>query len=203
MNFRTEQEDFWLGDFGKEYMVRNCSEDVLNLKLKTWSKILETMDPVKSIKEFGCNIGLNLRAINKLNPNIALSGIEIYPEAAKEASALNIAEIETGTIIEKLSFELVDMTFTAGVLIHINPNYLTQVYDNLVSNSRRYILVSEYFNPFPTSVVYRGNKNKLFKRDFAGELIDQYNLKLVDYSFVYSRDKYAPGDNFTWFLLEK
>ena len=83
------------------------------------------------------------------------------------------------------------MTFTAGVLIHINPNYLAQVYDNLVSNSRRYILVSEYFNPVPTSVIYRGNKDKLFKRDFAGELIDQYNLKLVDYSFVY-RDRYAP-----------
>ena len=32
--------------------------------------------------------------------------------------------------------------------------------------------------------------------------MDQYNLKLVDYSFVYSRDKYAPGDNFTWFLLK-
>ena len=139
----------------------------------------------------------------KLNPDIQLSGIEINEEAARKASALNIAEIETRTIIEKLNFELVDMTFTAGVLIHINPNYLAQVYDNLVSNSRRYILISEYFNPVPTSVIYRGNKDKLFKRDFAGELIDQYNLKLVDYSFVYSRDRYAPGDNFTWFLLEK
>ena len=73
------------------------------------------------------------KAINKLNPNIGLSAIEINPEAAKKASALNIAEIETGTVIDKLSFELVDMTFTAGVLIHINPNYLAQVYDNLVS----------------------------------------------------------------------
>ena len=143
------------------------------------------MDSVKSIKEFGCNIGLNLMAIKKLNPDIQLSGIEINEEAARKASALKIAEIETRTIIEKLNFELVDMTFTAGVLIHINPNYLAQVYDNLVSNSRRYILVSEYFNPVPTSVIYRGNKDKLFKRDFAGELIDQYNLKLVDYSFVY------------------
>lgn len=203
MNFKTEQEAFWVGDFGQEYMIRNNSEEILNLKLKTWSKILDAMDSVKSIKEFGCNIGLNLMAIKKLNPDIQLSGIEINEEAARKASALNIAEIETRTIIEKLNFELVDMTFTAGVLIHINPNYLTQVYDNLVSNSRRYILVSEYFNPVPTSVIYRGNKDKLFKRDFAGELIDQYNLKLVDYSFVYSRDRYAPGDNFTWFLLEK
>ena len=124
MSFKTEQEAFWVGDFGQEYMIRNNSEEILNLKLKTWSKIFDAMDNVKSIKEFGCNIGLNLMAIKKLNPDIQLSGIEINKEAARKASALKIAEIETRTIIEKLNFELVDMTFTAGVLIHINPNYL-------------------------------------------------------------------------------
>ena len=72
-----------------------------------------------------------------------------------------------------------------------------------VNNSKKYVLVVEYFNPTPTTHVYRGYSNRLFKRDFAGELMDGFNLKLIDYSFIYSRDNVAPSDNFTWFLMEK
>ena len=64
-------------------------------------------------------------------------------------------------------------------------------------------MINEYFNPTPVSIPYRGHENKLFKRDFAGELIDSYSLKLVDYGFVYSRDNLYPQDDMTWFLLEK
>ena len=95
------------------------------------------------------------------------------------------------------------MTFTVGVLIHINPDNLDRVYDNLVSNTRRYVLIAEYYNPTPVSVEYRGHADRLFKRDFAGELIDRYSLKLVDYGFVYKRDHWAPQDDVNWFLLEK
>ena len=38
---------------------------------------------------------------------------------------------------------------------------------------------------------------------FAGELIDKFNLKLIDYGFTYNREKYFPKDDGTWFLLEK
>ena len=51
---------------------------------------------------------------------------------------------------------------------------------------------------------YRGHSDKLFKRDFAGELISQHGLKLVKYGFSYHRDKYLyHQDDATWFLLEK
>ena len=53
------------------------------------------------------------------------------------------------------------------------------------------------------TVTYRGESDRLFKRDFAGELIDRYQMKLVDYGFQYKRDKIAPQDNISWFLLEK
>ena len=44
----------------------------------------------------------------------------------------------------------------------------------------------------------------LFKRDFAGELLDKYKNKLLllDYGFIYHRDTY-PQDDLTWFLMEK
>jgi pseudaminic acid biosynthesis-associated methylase len=96
-----------------------------------------------------------------------------------------------------------NLAFTKGVLIHINPEELEKVYENLYNLSNRYILVCEYYNPSPVVVPYRGNENRLFKRDFAGELIDKFNLRLIDYGFIYHRDNYFPQDDLTWFLLEK
>ena len=117
---------------------------------------------------------------------------------------LGIASINCGTITEPLTDKKAALTFTAGVLIHINPERLPVVYNNLVSLSSRYILVAEYYNPTPTEVSYRGHSERLFKRDFAGELVDEFNLNLVDYGFWYRRDNIASefGD-MTWFLLEK
>ena len=54
------------------------------------------------------------------------------------------------------------------------------------------------------SLEYRGHFDRLFKRDFAGDILDKYsNVKLVDYGFVYHRDNNFPKDDLTWFLLEK
>lgn len=203
MKFKTEQETFWAGEFGLNYIKRNRSDQIITSKIIMWSKILKSTHSIRSIKEFGCNIGLNLIALNKIKPELELSGIEINTEAAKLASESGIAKIENRTIIDRITDKKVDLTFTCGVLIHINPAHLDAAYENLVNNSHRYILVAEYYNPTPVTVDYRGNKNKLFKRDFAGELIEKHNLKLIDYGFIYHRDNYAPQDDTNWFLLEK
>jgi spore coat polysaccharide biosynthesis protein SpsF len=90
------------------------------------------------------------------------------------------------------------------VLIHINPDRLQDVYDLLYKTSRRYICLAEYYNPTPVKVDYRGHKNKLFKRDFAGEMLDRFkDLELLDYGFVYHRDNNFPQDDLNWFLLRK
>ena len=203
MSYKTEQEKFWAGEFGHDYIDRNNSEQLLFSKVAMWSKMLKAANSISSARELGCNIGLNLLALKKLNPSMALSGYEINEVADKQAGELNVAEIKVGSILESMREAKVDLTFTAGVLIHINPEYLSNVYDNLVNNSNRYILVAEYYNPAPVDIDYRGHKQRLFKRDFAGDLIDNYGLKLVDYGFVYKRDNWAPQDDITWFLLEK
>ena len=38
---------------------------------------------------------------------------------------------------------------------------------------------------------------------FSGELIENFGLKLIDYGFIYHRDRFAPQDDMHWFLLEK
>ena len=204
MNYLTEQENFWAGSFGDDYISRNESGALLYSKVAMWSQMLKSANRVKSIKELGCNIGLNLKALHHLNPSYDLSGVEINEIAAHQAKELGIGSITCGTITEPLEEEKVDLTFTAAVLIHINPEKLDQVYQNLVNLSNRYVLVAEYYNPTPTDVVYRGHSERLFKRDFAGDLIDSYGLNLVDYGFWYKRDNVAQefGD-VSWFLLEK
>ncbi|HAD38650.1 MAG: pseudaminic acid biosynthesis-associated methylase [Plesiomonas shigelloides] len=203
MSYQTEQEQFWAGEFGDNYIGRNESEALLYSKVAMWSQMLRSAHSVRSVRELGCNIGLNLLALKRMQPSLALSGIEINPVAAEQARQLDVAQITCGTILDEIQDEPVDLTFTAGVLIHINPDQLDNVYRNLVNNSRRYVLVAEYYNPAPTAIMYRGHADRLFKRDFAGDLIEKYGMKLVDYGFVYKRDNWAPQDDITWFLLEK
>ena len=65
-------------------------------------------------------------------------------------------------------------------------------------------MIAEYYNPSPVSISYRGHKDRLFKRDFAGEFLDKFsNSNLVDYNFHYHRDKNFPQDDITWFSIEK
>lgn len=202
-NYHTEQETFWAGRFGKEYMDRNRGNALLTSKTVFFGYALRAAPGVRSIYEFGCNIGLNLKALSNIG-DFELSGMEINPEAAEVARALGVADIVTGSILGEMpENNLYDMTFTSGVLIHINPEYLNAAYDNLWRLSRRYVLVAEYYNPTPVSVPYRGHGDRLFKRDFAGDLIERHALELVDYGFVYRRDNYAAMDDMTWFLLKK
>ena len=99
-----------------------------------------------SIREFGLNIGLNLLALSRLYPEAILSGNEINEVAAAEARSISVADIHTASILDKLSDEEVDLTLTACVLIHIHPDFLVRVYENLVRATKRYVLVAEYYS---------------------------------------------------------
>jgi pseudaminic acid biosynthesis-associated methylase len=204
MTYKTEQENFWAGEFGAEYIDRNSGETLVNSNVVFFSQILKSAPDIKSILELGCNIGLNLQALNRINPSFEICGYEINETAAAKAEQLGVAKINRGTILNPLPSEKkYDLVFTKGVLIHINPEELDKVYRNLVELSSRYVLVCEYYNPTPMTLTYRGNANRLFKRDFAGELIEKYKLRLVNYGFVYRRDNYFPQDDISWFLLAK
>ena len=41
MNFKTEQEDFWAGDFGNNYITRNQYEEIINSNLFLFSQIIK------------------------------------------------------------------------------------------------------------------------------------------------------------------
>lgn len=205
MTFQTEQEAFWAGDFGNEYNLRNRGSALLASNLNFFSKALHATRNLKSCIEFGANIGMNLRAIQLLYPAMDLHAIEINQEAARElAQIVPEHQIHQGSILEFQANRTWDLVLIKGVLIHINPDVLPGVYDRLATSSERYVLIAEYYNPAPVTVNYRGHTERLFKRDFAGELMERHpSFNLVDYGFAYRRDPNFPQDDITWFLMEK
>jgi pseudaminic acid biosynthesis-associated methylase len=203
--YTTPQEGFWAGQFGSEYIGRNDSDQLLASNLHFFAKAFKQAGAISSCIEFGANIGMNLKALQLLYPGIALRGIEINPDAAKLLGGLIGKEnVYEGSIFNCPVADKVDIALIKGVLIHINPDMLPVVYEKLYAASKRYVLVCEYYNPSPMVVSYRGHADRLFKRDFAGEMMDMYpDLFLVDYGFAYRRDPSFPQDDISWFLMEK
>jgi pseudaminic acid biosynthesis-associated methylase len=204
-NYATPQEEFWAGEFGAQYIGRNEDLQYVASNLYFFSKALKQAGRISSCLEMGANVGLNLRALQLLYPGINLKAVEINPNAAKIlANLIGKKNVFEGSIFEYPITKKVDMTLIKGVLIHINPDMLPVVYEKLYQASNRFILVCEYYNPTPVSISYRGHEDRLFKRDFAGEMLEKYfDLKLVDYGFAYHRDPAFPQDDITWFLMEK
>lgn len=205
MTHSTPQEAFWQGDFGNDYVERNRGAAQVASNTAFFSKVLSDTQPVTSILELGSNIGLNLIALHRLLPTVQLSAVEINQKAADQCqAALPQVELHVTSILEFAPDRKWDLVFTKGVLIHIHPDRLPAVYDLMYRSSARYILVAEYYNPAPVEVPYRGHAGVLFKRDFAGEMMERFpSLSLAQYGFVYRRDPNFPQDDLTWFLLQK
>jgi pseudaminic acid biosynthesis-associated methylase len=203
--YKTDQEAFWAGSFGTEYIQRNQGDALLASNLDFFSRSLRSARGVESCIEFGANIGMNLRALRLLRPRLECHGIEINDDAARMLTdVIPPAHVHRGSILEFEPKRTFDLALIKGVLIHINPEALPQVYAKLVQATRRWLLVAEYYNPAPVVIPYRGYGDRLFKRDFAGEILDLHPaMRLVDYGFAYHRDPNYPQDDITWFLLEK
>lgn len=203
-SFKTEQESFWAGQFGDDYATRNRGAGWIAANTALFAKIFQRTRGIESVLEFGANIGLNLQAIRQLQPNARLTAVEINATAVEELKKLSGIEVFHESLLDFKARATHDFVLCKGVLIHLDPAALPTVYQTLFESSRRYICVAEYYSPSPVAIEYRGHANKLFKRDFAGELLKTFpQVRLLDYGFVYRGDPNFPQDDITWFLLEK
>ncbi|HIJ90247.1 MAG: hypothetical protein OEV89_05710 [Desulfobulbaceae bacterium] len=202
--FQTEQEAFWAGEFGDQYIGRNPTPKELGARLALFARIMARTSGVESAIEFGANIGNNLRVLHQMFPSMDLAAIEINEQAAAVLEQWGKTQVLHQSILDFTPERQYDLAFISGVLIHVNPEMLPQVYDRLHAASRRYVCLIEYYNPTPVEVSYRGHSGRLFKRDFAGEMLTRFSdLRLLDYGFVYHGDLNFPLDDLTWFLMEK
>lgn len=200
----TEQEKFWAGEFGDEYTDRNSGARIVASNMALFSRILQSAANVGSVIELGANRGLNLEALRVLLPQAKLAGVEINETAVSILRKNENVTIYHQSILDFTPSQKYDLALIKGVLIHINPGRLPDAYRALYESSSRYICLAEYYNPSPVAIPYRGHSDRLFKRDFAGELMKQFpSLRLRDYGFVYHGDTNFPQDDITWFLMEK
>jgi pseudaminic acid biosynthesis-associated methylase len=202
--YATEQEAFWAGEFGNNYVARNKDQELFTSNLALFSHVLARAEKINSVIEFGPNIGMNLRALMQLLPTAKFAAVEINEKAAAELRQLPGLTVHNQSLLEFKPASLSDLVLIKGVLIHLSPEKLADAYRVLYQASGRYICVAEYYNPTPVALSYRGHEQQLFKRDFAGEILKQFpDLKLRDYGFAYHGDANFPADDVTWFLLEK
>ena len=198
---KKEQELFWEGNFGNKYIKRNFQS---NRIFTIGKNLLRNKILIDNTLELGANVGLNLDAIKKIYPKVKTYGVEINKKAFNFGKKNH--QYYHKSILMFKSKKKYDLVFCSGVLIHQNPEDLQKVYKKLYSFSKKYIYISEYFNPTPVMIEYRKNKNKLFKRDFAKELWQKYpRLKLIDYGFQWKEDPMLKSisDNSNWFLFQK
>jgi pseudaminic acid biosynthesis-associated methylase len=205
---KTEQMEFWSSDFGYEFSKRNLGDydehykklfgiTITELNREFISKFKKDT----SILEIGCNIGKQLDILEKNGFN-NLWGIDINKKAlkiAKENKSWNLVEGSAFDIPFKDNF--FELVFTSGVLIHIHPNDLNKIMDEMYRVSKKYIWCFEYFSEECTEIEYRGNKNKLWKNNFIKLFIDRFpDLKIIKQKKL----KYLDSDKEDMmFLLEK
>jgi pseudaminic acid biosynthesis-associated methylase len=203
-DYKTQQEQFWAGAFGTEYATRNLGPRWVASNLSLFAKVLTRTVGVRSVLEFGANIGLNLQAIGALLPEASMTAVEINAAAVEVLKNLPRVKAILGSMLVYEPAERHDFVLVKGVLIHQDPTTLPEVYDLLAASSSRYVCIVEYYNPAPVALPYRGHENRLFKRDFAGEFLARRpEYSLLEYGFVYRGDANFPQDDVTWFLLSK
>ena len=159
----------------------------------------------ESVLEVGANIGINLRAIQRIS-GANLHAVEPNQTARDRLVADGVVppgQVYDG-IAEKLPVDTatIDFVFTRGVLIHIHPDNLLAACKEMFRVSKKYLLCAEYFSVRPESIPYRGHSDRLFKRDFGAFWLDNFpQLEVVEYGFEWKR---VTGlDNITWWLFVK
>jgi pseudaminic acid biosynthesis-associated methylase len=212
MSTVTRQMKYWEGDFGNTYIERNrltpagldkmykesygiTAEKLNSLFVGKFSRDIR-------ILEVGSNIGNQLLLLQKMEFK-NLYGIEINGRAVELAKhrtkGINIIQGSAFDIPFKDGY--FDLVFTAGVLIHIHPKDIGRAMNEIYRSSRKYIKGFEYYSEKYEQVVYRGNRDMLWKADFPKIYTDKCpGCKIVKSKFV----KYRQNENMdVMFLLKK
>ena len=208
----TKQMGNWGGEFGSAYTDRFALEiDELQAWYQKHLGITRTElnleiigDLNRSIRilEVGSNIGNQLLCL-KLIGFQSLYGIDIQRHAVE----LSKSRAEEVDIIQGSAFDIpfkdsfFDLVFTSGVLIHIAPQDIKEALKEIYRCTKKYIWGYEYYADSYMEVEYRGNRELLWKTNFAKLYLDTFSdLKLVKEKKV----KYLENDNIdAMFLLEK
>lgn len=180
MTDTTAQLTTWTSTFGRDYTDRNtmpldAMDEAFRVQLGTRKSEIyrdlvgPTRLPAGKVLEVGCNIGLQLRLLERVNPGLEFHGLEPQGYAIERARefAPNM-RFHPGTAFA-LPFpdQAFDLVMTHGVLIHLAPADLPRALGEIHRVSRRLILSHEYYARETVEVPYQGRTGLLWKTDFA------------------------------------
>jgi pseudaminic acid biosynthesis-associated methylase len=203
----NKQEKLWHSEYAHEYIARNSNFDVES-GISAWKNMLTgiVLEEIKTVLEFGCNIGRNLAVLEQFIPNSKKSIVEISPEAFKIVTTrFNLSSAQNTSILDS-SFDShsQDLVFTSGVLIHVEPGDLLKTMTKMYEISNRYILICEMFSRTPKTVNYRNSDDLLFTRDFGRYFMENFNCSIVNYGFLWGYYYDGAGfDDVNYWLFEK
>ena len=175
---KTEQTNFWEGDFGKEYTDRNtltpAELDKLYVefygitKKSINSEFMDGLDRNIRILEVGCNVGQQLCLLQEAGFK-NLYGIEVQAYAVEKSKS----KTKNINIIQGSGFDIpfkdgyFDLVYTCGVLIHIHPNDLKKIMGEMHRVTSQYVWGFEYHDEETKQINYRGHDGFLWKTDFS------------------------------------
>ena len=184
-----EQTKEWAGDFGQEYTDRNAItvKEMNSLYKQQYGINRSELNALflgrlnRSIKilEVGANIGNQLSCLQELG-FANLYGIELQRYAILQSKAKDICLIQGSAFNIPFKDSQFDLVFTSGLLIHISPENVTRVLEEIYRCTNSYILGLEYFAEQPMEIAYRGHSNLLWKADFAQLYMEHFqDLNLI------------------------
>ncbi len=189
MNYKTRKENLWAGKFGDEYAAKN-QIDKLTGNIVLFSRILKNTSKIFSAIELGAGRGINLLAIEKVIPGIDLSAVEINNKAIHIINQKGGIKAYPISILDFKPEKTWDFVLIKGVLIHIDPDELKNVYKILYKTSRRYICIVE-----DSDMREEGNQN--FAESFSSMF---KHLEIVDSG---PTDGNTKGSKNNWYIFKK
>jgi len=194
------QIEAWKGEFGRAYTERN----VLDRRTRepAFRAMLGELD-LRRVLEVGCNRGHNLATLAEGLRIPEVCGIEPGEHALSLARHASPRAFVLPGRAEALPFRdaCFDLVFTCGVLIHVPPAGLDAALAEILRCSRRYVLAIEYFAAAEESIVYRGERELLWKRDYAAEYRQREpTLRIVSQGYW---DRAEGFDRSHWWLFER
>ncbi len=215
MDHHSQQADFWKGTFGKEYTDRCTFEkqEWDNLYIQQFGNTKTAMNESfighlpKDIRilEVGCNTGHQLRGFQRQGFQY-LYGIELQWYAIEKAKTMsqNINFIQGNAVDLPFKDHFFGLVCTNGVLIHIAPETLDKVMDEMYRCTSKYIFGWEYYAEEMTDIDYRGNAGYLWKADYAAIFMRRFpDLQLVKKEFIPFINAEEKGNVNCMYLLEK